>query len=107
LDYYREHKPRSIIKRHTGYTDSAGNKLAQEVFAGADTLDKFFKRMPITEITALKIKDPVKWGRKEGDADATIRRLLGNPRSVFTQAKALDRVIKPSTASSATTQNNR
>jgi hypothetical protein len=33
LDYYREHKPRSIIKRHTGYTDSAGNKLTEEVFA--------------------------------------------------------------------------
>jgi hypothetical protein len=46
--------------------------------------------MPITEITALKIKDYVKWGRKEGDADATIRRQLGNPRSAFTQAKARD-----------------
>ncbi len=73
LDYYRQHKPRSIIKRYTGDTDSAGNKLTEEVFAGADKLDKFFKRMPITEITALKIKDYVKWRRKEGDADATIR----------------------------------
>jgi len=90
LDYYREHKPRSIIKRYTGDIDSAGNKLTEEVFAGADKLDKFFKRMPITEITALKIKDYVKWHRKEGDADPTIRRQLGNLRSAFTQAKALD-----------------
>ncbi len=90
LDYYRQHKPRSIIKRYTGDTDSAGNKLTEEVFAGADKLDKFFKRMPITEITALKIKDYVKWRRKEGDADATIRRQLGNLRSAFTQAKALN-----------------
>ena len=47
LDYYREHKPRSIIKRHAGDIDSAGNKLTEEVFAGANKLDKFFKRMPI------------------------------------------------------------
>jgi integrase len=90
LDYYCEHKPRSIIKRYTGDTDSAGNKLTAEVFAGADKLDKFFKRMPITEIAALKIKDYVKWRRKDGDADPTIRRQLGNLRSAFTQAKALD-----------------
>jgi hypothetical protein len=47
LDYYREHKPSSIIKRYTGDTDGAGNRLTEEVFAGADKLDKFFKRMPI------------------------------------------------------------
>jgi len=46
--------------------------------------------MPITEITALKIKDYVKWRRKEGHADPTIRRQRGNLRSVFTQSKALD-----------------
>jgi len=90
LDYYREHKPRSVTKRYTGETDRDGNKLTEEVFAGADKLDKFFKRIPITEITALKIKDYVKWRRKEGDADPTIRRQLGNLRSAFTQAKALD-----------------
>jgi hypothetical protein len=90
LDYYREHKPRSIIMRYTGGIDSTGNKLTEEVCAGADKLDKFFKRMPITEITELKIKDYVKWRRKEGDADPTIRRQLGNLRSAFTQAKALD-----------------
>jgi hypothetical protein len=77
LDYYREHKPHSIIKRYAGDTDSAGNKLTEGVLAGA-------------EITALKIKDYVKWRRKEGDADPTIRRQLGNLRSAFTQAKALD-----------------
>jgi len=72
LDYYREHKPRSVTKRYTGDSDRDGNKLTEEVFAGADKLDKFFKRMPIAEITALKIKDYVKWHRKEGDADPTI-----------------------------------
>ena len=90
LDYYREHKPRSIIKRCTGDTDSAGNKLTEEVFAGADKLAKFFKRMPNTEITATQIKEYMEWRRKEGDADPTIRRQLGNLRSAFTQAKALD-----------------
>ena len=44
LDYDREHKPRSIIKRYTRDTGSAGNKLTEEVFAGADKLDK---RMPL------------------------------------------------------------
>ena len=90
LDYYREHKPRSIIKRYTGDTDSAGNKLTEEVFAGADRLDKFFKRMPITEITATKIKEFMQRQRKAGDSDATIRQRLGNLRSALTQAKALD-----------------
>ena len=51
LDYYREHKPRSVMKRYTGEADRDGNKLTEEVFAGADKLDKFFERMPITEIT--------------------------------------------------------
>ena len=67
MDYYREHKPRSIIKRYPGDSDSAGNKLTEQVFAGADKLDKFFKRLPIAEITALKIKDYAKCRRKEGD----------------------------------------
>jgi hypothetical protein len=49
LDYYREHKPRSITKLHTGETDSDGNKLTEEVFAGVDKLDKFFKRMPCAD----------------------------------------------------------
>jgi hypothetical protein len=70
------------MKRYTGEADRDGNKLTEEVFAGADKLDKFCKRMPITEVTALKIKDHVKWRRKEGDADPTIRRQLGNLRSV-------------------------
>ena len=65
LDYYREHKPRSIRKRHSSETDSLGNKVTEEVLAGADKLDKLFKRMPITEVTALKIKDYVSGvGRK-------------------------------------------
>ena len=58
LDYYGEHKPRSIRKRHTGETDSDGNKPTEEVFTGADKLDRFFKRMPITEIAA---EPSVRW----------------------------------------------
>jgi hypothetical protein len=38
LDYYLEHKPRPIRKRHTGETDRDGNKITEEVFAGADKL---------------------------------------------------------------------
>jgi hypothetical protein len=30
LDYYSEHKPRSIIKCYTGDTNSAGNKLTED-----------------------------------------------------------------------------
>ena len=74
LDFYREHKPRSIIKRYTGDTDRAGNKLTEEL-CGCDKLDKFFKRMPITEITVLKIKDYVKWRRKKA---MPIPRFAGN-----------------------------
>jgi len=47
LDYYREHRPRSVTKRYTGETDRDGNRLTEETFAGADKLDEFFKRMPM------------------------------------------------------------
>ena len=50
LDYYREHKPRSIFKRYTGDVDSAGNRLTEEVSA------------------------------EEGDADPTIRQQFGRKR---------------------------
>jgi hypothetical protein len=74
LDCYREHKPRSITKRHTGKTDSDGNKLTEEVLLAPTSWISF----------------SVKWHRKEGDADPTIRRQLGNLRSAFTQVKAFD-----------------
>jgi hypothetical protein len=91
LDYYREHKPRSIIKRATREISTA-----QEISSLRKSL-----RVPTSwisssnecrslKITALKIADYVKWRRKEGDAEPTIRRQFGNLRSAFTQAKALD-----------------
>jgi hypothetical protein len=84
MDYYREHKPASIYTRLT----DEGQK--EETFLGADKLDHFFKRCSVTDITATKIQGYIKWRRREGDADATIRRQLGRLRSAFNQAKALD-----------------
>jgi integrase len=84
IDYYREKKPGSI------YTRQSENGGTEETFAGKDKLDTFFKRTPITEITAVKIQAYIKWRRKEGDADATTRRQLGHLRSAFHRAKALD-----------------
>ena len=63
IDYYHEKHPDSLYTRRT---KDGGT---EETFLGADKLDVFFKRMPITEITALKIKDYLKWRRKEGDAE--------------------------------------
>jgi integrase len=84
MDYYREKKPASIYKR---YTEDGGT---EEVFAGLDKMRTFFKQMPVTEITAMKLQDYTKWRRKEGDADATIRRQLGRLRSAFHRAQELD-----------------
>ena len=42
------------------------------------------------QITAMKLQGYIKWRRREGDADATIRRQLGRLRSAFNRAKALD-----------------
>jgi site-specific recombinase XerD len=84
MDYYREKKPSSLYKRRT---EGGGT---EETFRGADKLDKFFKRTPVSEITATKLQEFVKWRRKEGDAGPTIRRQLGSLRSAFHRAKALD-----------------
>ena len=86
MDYYREHAPDSLYTRRT---EDGGT---EETFLGADKLDHFFKRCPITEITAMKLQEYVKWRRHEGDANATIRRQLGRLRSAFNRAKALDLV---------------
>jgi integrase len=84
MDYYREQKPASIYKR---YTEDGGT---EEVFAGLDKMTTFFKHMPVTDITATKLQEYTKWRRKEGDADATIRRQLGRLRSAFHRAQELD-----------------
>ncbi|MGC0773515.1 MAG: tyrosine-type recombinase/integrase [Candidatus Acidiferrum sp.] len=83
-DYYREQAPASLYVRK--------NKLGQpeETFLGADKFDKFFKGLPITQITATRLQDFIKWRRREGDSDATIRRQLGSLRSAFNRAKDLD-----------------
>jgi integrase len=84
LEYYRTEKPASIYTRRT---EDGGT---EETFAGSDKLDKFFKRCPITKITAIKIQEYVKSCRREGYADGTIRRHLGGLCSAFNRAKALD-----------------
>ncbi|HXM92264.1 MAG TPA: tyrosine-type recombinase/integrase [Candidatus Dormibacteraeota bacterium] len=83
MDYYREKKPASMYTRRT-------ESGTEETFAGLDKLQQFFKQMPVTEITAMKLQEYTKWRRKEGDADATIRRQLGRLRSAFRRAKELD-----------------
>jgi integrase len=44
LDYDREHKPRSITKRHTGETDRDGNKLTEETRAYVGLTPHDFRR---------------------------------------------------------------
>ncbi|PYU86022.1 MAG: hypothetical protein DMG51_07075 [Acidobacteria bacterium] len=56
----------------------------------ADKLDHSFNKCPITDITAMELQGYIKWRRREGDAEATIRRQLGRLRSAFNRAKALD-----------------
>ena len=84
MDYYREKHPASMYMRPT---EDGGT---EETFSGADALDRFFKRMPVSEITALKIQAYVKAQRKRGIAGPTIRRQLGRLRSAFNRAKDLD-----------------
>jgi len=86
IDYYHEKHPDSLYTRRT---KDGGT---EETFLGADKLDVFFKRMPITEIRADKIQEYIKWRRKEGDADATTRRQLGHLRLAFNRAWKLERI---------------
>jgi hypothetical protein len=53
-------------------------------------MDKFFKRMSIVDITAMKVKAYVEHARRAGYADPTIRRQLGRLRSAFYLAKEND-----------------
>jgi hypothetical protein len=85
MAYYREHKPDSLYKRKPEDGGTGG-----ETFLGADKLDHYFKRCPVSEITALKIQGYITWRKKEGDADPTIRRQLGRLRSAFNRAKDVD-----------------
>src|SRR2546429_4530798 len=52
-----------------------------------DKLNTFFKRLPVTEIRVQKIKAYIQWRRKEGDADATIRRQRGHLRLAFNRSE--------------------
>ena len=81
VDHYREHYPSAITT-----TDKDGKAH----FAGSQHLDKFFRNVPILEITAIAIKDFINWRRKRGHKDATIRRQLTPLRSAFQRAKDLD-----------------
>ena len=80
LDYYRTDRPASLYHRKTE------NGGIEECFLGMDKLNTFFKRLPVTEIRVQKIKAYIQWRRKEGDADATIRRQLGHLRLAFNRA---------------------
>src|SRR5437870_13106325 len=80
LDYYRTDRPASLYHRKTE------NGGIEECFLGMDKLDTFFKRLPVTEIRVQKIKAYIQWRRKEGDADATIRRQRGHLRLAFNRA---------------------
>ncbi len=84
MEYYREHAPKSLYTRRT---EDGGT---EETFLGADKLDRFFKRFPITEITALRLQEFIKWRREQGDSGPTIRKQLGTLRSAFNRAKELD-----------------
>ena len=81
IDHYREHHPDSI-------TGTDENGLPK--FAGSIWLDKFFKRMSVSDITATKIREFVEWRRKKGHEGPTIRRQLTPLRSAFERAKELD-----------------
>jgi len=84
LDDYREKRRACLYSRKT---KDGGTEW---VFGGKDDLDAFFKRIPITSITALKIKEFVQRQRRQGYADPTIRRQLTCLRTAFTLAKQHD-----------------
>ncbi len=86
VEHYRTEAPASLYPRQT---EDGGTEYT---FRGADKLDQFFKRLPVTEIRVLKIKGYIQWRRNEGDADATIRRQLSHLRLAFNLALA-DEVI--------------
>ncbi len=70
--------------------DKDGNITTEETFGGKDSMDAFFKRMPVTEITALKIDKFIESQRKQGYSDPTIRKQLNALRAAFSVAKSKD-----------------
>jgi len=84
VEHYQEKHPASLYTRKT---EDGGTETT---FAGADDMDKFFKRLPITLITATKIKEFIRQQREQGYKDPTIRRQLSRLRSAFNLAKQHD-----------------
>jgi integrase len=77
---WRDRKVASLFTRNDG----------EGSFGGKTDMDAFFKRMPLTEITATKIQEFIGRQRKKGYSDGTIRRQLNTLRAAFSIAKGLD-----------------
>jgi len=71
------------------YTRKMKDGGTEEAFGGKDDLDKFFKHMRVTEITATKIDAFIERQRKEHE-DPTIRRQLVALQRAFEIAKSKD-----------------
>ena len=84
MDYYRDQRPASLYPRKT---EDGGT---EQTFGGKDEMDKFFRRLPVTQITSLKIQEYIKWQRGNGVSGPTIRRQLNRLRSAFNLAKQHD-----------------
>jgi integrase len=79
---YQEHHPASL------YTRKNADGQDEVTFGGADDMDKFFKRLPISMITTAKIREFIQSQRRNGFKDPTIRKQLGRLRSAFNLARA-------------------
>lgn len=88
MEHYREEFPASIYTRKNDEGD------AEQTFLGADKLDSFFKNSPVNRITTEKLRQYRDWRRREGDADATIRRQLGRLRTAFNLAEAQSKLTR-------------
>jgi integrase len=89
IEEWREGKVAMLYTRNI--KDKDGKVVGtQETFGGKDDLDKFFKRMTIMEIDALKIKDFIKRQRGQGYSNPTIRKQLGALRAAFAAAKNVE-----------------
>jgi integrase len=82
IAHYQENHPASL------YTRQNDEGKDEVTFGGADDMDKFFKRLPISLITTAKIREFIQYQREQGYADPTIRKQLGRLRSAFNLAKA-------------------
>ncbi len=83
IEDYKEKGKSTLYNRKT-------ENGTEQTFGGKDDLDAFFKRKPITEITATKIKEFIAYQKRQGYAGSTIRRQLNALRSAFTLAKKTD-----------------